>query len=322
MVVAILHDYLEKIKSLWDRQAPAPHKPFLLLSIIELIAHGHIYENKIILSDELKATFEKYMSLRPDRIPSINNPFFHLKTNGFWHLYPQELNNRSTRSAPSMRAPGVYGYLDDQLFLLLANSEHREIIRQEIIDWYFTELRTDIENLIETSQRITSEQIEADVDQYSEALIAGAARPFSPRQAVASIQVETPVRSAGFRRAIMMIYDWTCAVCELNIRALRGERVSESVTDAAHIIPFSVSHNDDVRNGISLCKSHHWAFDTGLVSISETYQVIVSPSISERGPTGQMLTGLWDGEIWLPGEPERRPAPEALTWHREQVMRQ
>ena len=76
-----------------------------------------------------------------------------------------------------------------------------------------------------------------------------------------SFQVENPIRSAGFCRAIMQVYAYTCAVCELNIRALSGE----SVTDAAHIIPFSVSYNDDIQNGISLCKSHHWAFDIGLI---------------------------------------------------------
>ena len=66
----------------------------------------------------------------------------------------------------------------------------------------------------------------------------------------------------------MKIYEYTCAVCELNIQAASGE----SVTDAAHIVPFSVSYNDDVRNGMSLCKSHHWAFDAGLISVNEAYQ--------------------------------------------------
>ena len=88
---------------------------------------------------------------------------------------------------------------------------------------------------------------------------------------VESIQVETPIPNASFRRAIMQVYAYTCAVCELNIRASSGE----SVTDAVHIIPFSVSYNDDIRNGISLCKSHHWAFDTGLISVNKAYEVIV-----------------------------------------------
>ena len=135
---------------------------------------------------------------------------------------------------------------------------------------------------------------------------------------VESIEVETPIRSAGFRRAIMRVYAYTCAVCELNIRALSGE----SVTDAAHIIPFSVSDNDDIRNRISLCKSHHWAFDTGLISVNAAYEVIVSPSMTEQEPTASMLTRLGNKRIWLPSGKEYRPAQDALTWHREKVMKQ
>ena len=74
--------------------------------------------------------------------------------------------------------------------------------------------------------------------------------------------------------------------------------------------------------GLSLCKSHHWAFDAGLITISEDHQVLVSPRITEQGPTALMLTGIHDRDIWLPAEPKHRPAPEALSWHREQVMQQ
>ena len=309
MVVAVLQDYIKKIKSLGRYKDRAPYKPFLLLAVIELIERGNIYENKIVLSENLKETFKKYVSLTPDWNPkNIHDPFFYLKSDGFWHLYPKEVKNARRAS---------YAKLDDPLFLLLTNSGHREIIRQEIIGWYFAALRPDIEGLIETQRRSGSEQMEADVEHYSEGLIERAERPFSPCRPVESIQVEVPIRSAGFRRAIMKIYDWTCAVCELNIRALRGE----SVTDAAHIIPFSVSYNDDIRNGISLCKSHHWAFDTGLISLDDDYQVIVSPSMSEQGPTDGMLTQLRNKRIWLPRGEEYRPAQDALEWHRVRVLR-
>jgi len=132
------------------------------------------------------------------------------------------------------------------------------------------------------------------------------------------MQTETPVRSAGFRRAIMEIYKYKCAVCELDIRTESGV----SITDAAHIIPFSVSYNDDVRNGISLCKSHHWAFDARLFSLNETYHVILPPISHEHEPTERMLSELRDQRIWTPSLERHRPHQEALTWHREAAMRQ
>ena len=207
--------------------------------------------------------------------------------------------------------------LDDGLFILLTDSLHREIIRQEIINWYFAALRPDIEDLIEVQRRSGNEQMEADVEHYSEGLIEEAERPFSLCRPVESIQVEVPIRRAGFRRAIMHIYEYTCAVCELDIRTASGA----SITDAAHIIPFSVSYNDDIRNGMSLCKLHHWAFDTGLISLDDDYQVIVSPSMSEQGPTEGTLTQLRDRRVWIPDDDRYHPDKGAVEWHRMKVLR-
>ena len=115
----------------------------------------------------------------------------------------------------------------------------------------------------------------------------------------------------------MKIYDYKCAVCELNTRAANGE----SITDAAHIIPFHVLYNDHVRNGISLCKSHHWAFDAKLFSLSDTYQVIVSPYALEHEST-EWIRELRNKCIWLPKDEKYHPFQCALEWHRERMLRQ
>ena len=286
----------------------APHKPFLLLAVIALIEKGEIDKNRIPLSDDLLAIFKKYITLTPGWNPTIYNPFYRLKNEGFWHIRRWGAAAPPT-SVRQLRRAGAYAVLDAALFRFLKIPVYREIIRQMLIDRYFPELRQAIEYLT----------VEQEAEAYSEQLIqASVEHPFSMQRDVPSLQTETPVRSAGFRKAIMKIYEHTCAVCELNIQAASGA----SITDAAHIVPFSVSYNDDVRNGISLCKSHHWAFDAGLIAVSEEHRVVVSPAMTEQGPTASMLTGLRDREIWLPREPEHRPAPEALSWHRERVMRQ
>ena len=115
----------------------------------------------------------------------------------------------------------------------------------------------------------------------------------------------------------MGLYDYTCAVCRLRIVTMDGE----SATDAAHIIPFRISKNDDVRNGISLCKLHHWAFDTGLISLNEIYRVIISQLTKEQGPIEWMLAELQDKPIRLPESDRFYPAQDALSWHRKKVLR-
>ena len=311
MTISILQDYIQRMRSL--SRSPranigqAPHKPFLLLAVIALIQKGGINENKIQLSDDLIAIFKKYIALTPGWNPTIYNPFYRLKNEGFWHLKRWGAAIPPT-SVRQLQRAGAYARLDDDLFTILRVSEYQEIFRQTLIDRYFPELRQEIEYLT----------IEQEAEEYSEQLIQDTRHPFSIHRDIEAIQVETPIRSAGFRRAIMQVYAYTCAVCGLNIRALSGE----SVTDAAHIIPFSVSYNDDIRNGISLCKSHHWAFDTGLISVNEADEVIVSPSMREHGPTASMLTELRNKRIWLPRGEAYRPAQDALTWHREKVMKQ
>ena len=310
-----LEKYIQKMKRLRVDRAHgvAPHKPLLLLAVIELIERGQNQENKISLSPDLAEIFAKYWSRVTDRKPNIALPFFHLKSDGFWHLHPNagyekalDVADRIT-AISRLREVIAHVSLDDDLFVLLADAGNREIIRQTLIYVYLLEFKGGIKDLIAEGQQIT---------EYGQ-LISEVEHPFSPQKPTAPTPKEEPIRSAGFRQAIMGLYDYTCAVCRLRIVTMDGE----SVTDAAHIIPFRISKNDDVRNGISLCKLHHWVFDKGLISLSTTYQILVSPLMSNRRPTEWMLTELQDKSILLPEHNQLHPAQDALAWHREKVLR-
>lgn len=84
--------------------------------------------------------------------------------------------------------------------------------------------------------------------------------------------------------------------------------------DAAHIMPFGAFHNDDPRNGISLCKNHHWGFDAGWFTATTDYKILVSPRL-ENSRT-YLAT---DAFLLVPTQTQYAPAPEALTWHRKNV---
>ena len=61
--------------------------------------------------------------------------------------------------------------------------------------------------------------------------------------------------------------------------------------DAAHIVPWCRSRNDDIRNGMALCKLCHWAFDEGMMGVCENYNVITSRQISANpNVPGSLLT--------------------------------
>lgn len=79
----VWESWLERLYSLRrDKRGSheRPHKPVLLLSIIDLLDRRVIRDNAVPLSDELVATFKRYFAVvkREDDQPTIQNPFFHL----------------------------------------------------------------------------------------------------------------------------------------------------------------------------------------------------------------------------------------------------
>ena len=316
--MSTLRDYVQQIKNLGRFRQSAPYKPCLLLAVIQLIEHGDIQENKIQLSPNLIDAFTKYIAKFPDWEGKIYNPFYYLKNDGFWYLCPNvnretQLNSLSRRIPSSIRRLReliAYAYLDEPLFNFLTQSHEREFIRQTIIEKYFPDRRQVIENVIREEQQI-GEHRQLLIQEVGE-------HPFSYQVRSEQVEAENPIRRTAFRREIMRWYNYTCAVCQLRVVTEDGK----SITDAAHIIPFHISYNDDIRNGISLCKLHHWAFDQGLISLNKNYEVKVSRLISEEGPAEWRFTNLHNKLICLPQNEILYPAQDALAWHREKVFRE
>ena len=315
MPTNILQKYVQKIARLRIDRAHgvAPNKPLLLLAIIELIEQGQIRENKILPSPDLFETFMKYWSIVTDRKPNLALPFFHLKNDGFWHLHANAGYETALsvvtqiKTVSRLREIISHAGFDGEFFYLLTNIHDREVIRQTLIDTYFTDFKQEIENLIDEEQQINN---------YSQQLIQQVDYVFASEHPAVPDETEDQVRTEGFRKAIMRIYDYTCVVCQLHVLTMDGA----SATEAAHIIPFNESHNNDIRNGISLCRLHHWSFDAGLISVDRNYRVIVSDFMLERGPTEWLLSTLRGKSILLPDHNELYPAQEALAWHREKIF--
>ncbi|MDE0636443.1 MAG: HNH endonuclease [Candidatus Poribacteria bacterium] len=310
----ILRKYINEFRNLRIDRAHgnAPHQPVLLLTIIEMIEQEQIEINKIPPSPHLVEKFLKYWNCVTNRKPNPALPFFHLKSRSFWHHHPNSGYEKALevvsqiKTFSQLRKMISHASLDEELFTLLIQPLEREILRKTLIDKYFLGLTNEIQSVISEEQQISG---------FSKELLDYVQHDFST-ELEEPIESEKKIREPGFRRTIMRIYDYTCAVCELQILTLNGE----SVTEAAHIIPFNKSNNDDVRNGISLCKLHHWAFDRYLFSVDESYNVIVSELMTERGPTEWMLKALNGKAILLPEQQELFPAQSALAWHREKML--
>jgi len=295
----------------------APHKPLLLLAVMDLFAQGTITSNLIELTSDLGELFTLYWSrvMPPDQRGNLALPFFHLKSDGFWHLIPQPgkeailVAAHQIRSINQLRDTILGAQLDDELYTLLCAEESRNLLRTVLIETYFA---PEIQPAL-----VEQGVINAEAFQYSRALLEKARIQQSKEGPAGEERYRSAARDQGFRRAVIIAYDHRCALCGIRMLTPDGH----TAVDAAHIVPWSISHNDDPRNGMALCRLCHWTFDEGLIGVSSRYVVITSPQLAaSHNVPGHLLT-LTDRGIIGPAEQPLWPYLDALSWHRQHVFR-
>ena len=290
----------------------APHKPLLLLAVIELIEQGIIPQNRIFLSPDLIAEFIKYWSQlgTQNHNSDIALPFFHLTSDKFWHLKPNpnfEVVISSHIKVKTIRAiqnAVQYAYLDDELFAFLQNESTRKELVAILIQTWFSDKSHQVEQLFQTNafEELQSRLLESGGEVY--------------KPDVVEDEATNIVRDAAFRRNIIAVYHYKCAFCRLQIVSTLGQ----NIVDGAHIKPFSKFYDDRIENGLSLCKNHHWAFDRGWFSVNDNYQVLLSPDLKEESPYAEPLSFFQGKPILLPQKEQFFPSLESLAWHRENVF--
>jgi len=303
-----LDRYLRAFRSLNVNRSggrPSPHKPCMLLAVLGLAEAGHLERNEIRFDPALLERYMKFFGVvrsESDR-PNPHFPFFHLSSEGFWHLQP--LPGRETavesmdsaRSASSITDNIAYASLDPELHALVLEEQSRAALREELVVAWFGSYRMQLEPVLREEQGS---------DRYETALRETAAGKVK-------LQGETPpepVRSAAFRRIVSEIYDYRCAAS--------GWRIilpdSSVMVEAAHLIPFAESHDDDPRNGIALAPSFHWALDAHVIAPGPDNVWHVSKALDERVADNQPLLALAGKSLILPKDKSLWPKKEALEW--------
>jgi len=312
----LLQHYAERFRKLHaDTEAgrPRPHKAVMLLSVIALAEAGRLPENRIRYSPELLQIFSRFFEAvragNDRRTPF--NPFFYLKSDLFWHLHPQPGQEAVLAATPVIRGPSQlmelvsHASFDDALFGLLTERTSREVLRLTLIDRFFPARRDDVLSICNEEAKIA--QAELRLEQGD----------------VQAEQIAAEVRDAAFSRTVCKAYDYTCAMCGVRF-------VCEDVimVDAAHLVPFSESHNDSPTNGIAMCKNHHWLMDKFLVAPGPgrgrdySHPVwLVSPFLNSRLEAHRFCIAFKDQSVILPREERHRPAREGLDWRAARLRR-
>jgi predicted restriction endonuclease len=122
-------------------------------------------------------------------------------------------------------------------------------------------------------------------------------------------------RDVAFRSIVLSNYNYTCAVTGQRFKS--PEHVE---ADGAHIIGKDVRGTDDPRNGVALSRSAHWAFDRGIFTISDQYEVVVNPKILAASVDRFPAIAMDRKKILLPKDGCYWPHPDALAWHKQEIF--
>jgi hypothetical protein len=127
-------------------------------------------------------------------------------------------------------------------------------------------------------------------------------------------KVSAQKRDQHFRKIVLRNYQSTCAVT-----GMQFEFESTAEAQAAHIISKDKRGSDNPKNGLALSHSVHWAFDQGIFTISDQYEVLIHPKAKSATVKQFPLFEQDRKPIHLPKEDFFFPHQEALQWHRDEV---
>ncbi len=276
----------------------APHKPLLLLAVLDLLESGLLTDGWVTLSPDLVVRFQNFWPIVQSRRGNkgdVRMPFHALGTDGIWSVFDSE--GRPSRS----RATSVRARLDDGLLTALGQNSFRAQLRRLLVVTYFP----------------PSEQVALfSALGFEEAADSAEIGTLAEDQATYRIARDTG-RSARFKNEVVSGYRFTCALT--GYRLTTTEQIG--IVDAAHIHQHAKSRNNDPANGLALTPTAHRLFDLGLWSVTDDLRVIVksTSTFSEDSPEGGFRLRLLHGQpLNLPAQTRLRPAEHHLAWHRRE----
>jgi putative restriction endonuclease len=271
---------------------PAPHKPLLLLVVLDLAEEGLLEQEILALTGELAFRFCTYWTVvaaRRKQRPEIRMPFHHLKSGGFWTPLTSE-----GKPSPDRKLT-AFVKLDSSFLKCIHDQDFRNKARRLIAANYFS------------GEEETALCALLDIPVPSETQVL---RETAAIEQAAAVEQG---REARFRLTVIPAYNYTCALTGYRLVTV----TSGSIVDAAHIHRFADSRNNDPRNGMALCKNAHWLFDAGLWTLGDDYRVrVASTKFSESGTDALLLKSLEGRKILLPSTTKYWPDPVHLSWHR------
>ena len=282
---------------MWARRGVrAPHKPLLVLYAIGQLLQGKngvgFLDAEPRLTDLLRAFGP------PRRTQHPEDPFWRLRTDGVWEVQgpPPHTNAAGGARIADLRQNNNVGRFPEEIQAVFQADPR---------------LALDVALLLLEAHFPSS--------MHDEILSAvGLDVGFTGRGAEQAQGIEQRrQRDPAFREQVLTAYEYSCAVCRIDIRL--DEK--SLALDAAHIKWHAAGGPDIVPNGLALCSLHHRVFDKGGLTVDRDLRVRISERV--MGTTGRQEALLrFNCEPLLrPQRVEQVPKCEFLDWHQRNVFR-
>ena len=300
--------YIAKLFKLKRANGTAPHKPVLLLTLLELIDKGSL--NQFTPDVDLVGIFQENWRLlvNTSHRPDFTQPYYYLQSDKvnnepIWQLIPQPgaIMHDYIRSVNTLVQVISHGQLHPDIFNYLTIPENRDYVRQQLLQIYFPDTAAHF-----NQSKYNHEGFYHDLQHL--VLNEPASRK---KTIIVETEEEIYVRSGLFKRLVPQIYEQTCCISGMRLNSTFGH----TYVDACHIIPFAISHDDRVINGLALCPNLHRAFDRGLIGINDDYEIQLSTHIHEDQDHHYSLAKFAGKRIRLPQNKNAWPGLEMLDWH-------
>lgn len=272
----------------------SPHKPLLLL-----LSLARIQQNKkrLMRFDQIETRLVRLLaefgSISAKNTPQL--PYWHLQSEGIWEI------------------PNPIG------ILTLSGSVSKKFLRENRVQAGFTQ---------ETFQLLNNDE---DLIEQVAMLLLHSHFPQSLHQDIldeAGLDLEAlgqtdytyqkkRKRDPRFRRRILEVYDYRCAICNFSVRMEN----TPIALEAAHIKWFQVGGPDEETNGLALCSLHHKLLDHGALAISPEHTIIVSDQVNGHAGFEEWILNFYGKKIRQPRKMIYAPKSEFLDWHIREVFK-
>ena len=294
-----LLDSIDKL-NIWKRgDERAPHKPLLLLYAlakqikdpltIAKFEFSHIEKDIDLLLNDFYKSF-------PGRSHHVNDPFWRLQKDKIWHVYHDGIIRETSSggvSASVLRDHSATGSFSEEVIQEIRdNPEIALQAARKLLDRHFPEsLHQDILEHIGLDYKVFSSE---------------------------KTLVRKAKRDPKFREKVLHAYGYSCAVCGFNLCV----KTSPVGLEAAHIKWHQHGGPDTEDNGLALCATHHKLLDSGALTLSEDYRIILSDWIYDPDRENSFIREYQKREIKLPRNNRHSPSMDYIRWHRKEVFKE